>query len=78
MELIRLDISQNEGSTPFKVLLNATSQCHNNCERQDKEHRTADKDSSSLMNIKNNIYTLGRGPLLQITDSKVSRLDNSR
>ena len=77
MELIRLDVSINEADTRFKVLLNATSQCPKNNEGDDKAHKTAD-ENSSLMNIKNNIYTLGRGPLLQITDSKISRLDNSR
>ena len=74
MELTRLDISESDKT--FKVTLNTTPHCPQNIEKDGKGHHRA-HESSSLENIKNNVFILGRGPLLQITDPKVSRLDIS-
>ena len=67
MELIRIEHSLDQKeNTPLKIFL--TSSRHNNTVESvcEEINLSIDKDLDT-------IHTLGRGPLLQITDSRVSR-----
>ena len=64
MELIRVDTKETKSDVPFKVFF-ATTADHNNSENESLGVNS---------NFGNVTYTVGRGPLLQITDSKISRL----
>ena len=68
MELIRLKNypTQNENS-PFKIFLTSTR--HNT-----STENLGDEIWSNIDSDINTYHTLGRGPLMQITDSRVSRL----
>ena len=67
MELIRVNINETKSDVPFKAFFTTTAD-HNNSENETLGV------NSTFGNVN---YTVGRGPLLQITDSKVSRLVTS-
>lgn len=64
MELTRLDGLSRESDTHFKVFFTT------DLEQNISENVTSCVESS-LGTVR---YTVGRGPLLQITDTKISRL----
>ena len=68
MELIRVRNCQTQQeNVPFKIFLTST--------RHDTSvENLSDEIRSSIDCDINTIHTLGRGPLMQITDSRVSRL----
>ena len=71
MELVRLDIGEKEGSevhAPSRISFNVASTSGNASKNDGDE---VQKSGAVEENI--NTYTLGRGPLLQITDTRISR-----
>ena len=63
MELIRLDYPSSGCDTGFKVFLTT-----------DSTKTNSEYESSCVESSHGTVsYTIGRGPLLQITDTKISR-----
>ena len=74
MELLRLDTDQQEAKekhAPSKFFFDVASTFLTGSKNDDK-HGGGD-EKSDVVDATNNTYTLGRGPLLQITDTKISR-----
>ena len=64
MELTRLDSLSSESDTPFKAFLTT-----------DPQQTISENETSCVEYGLGTVnYTVGRGPLLQITDTKISRL----